>query len=46
LTGQPIPPTWTEPWAGRVGVTLAGYDEVGLDDLVDRTVAVADRVRS
>jgi ADP-ribosylglycohydrolase len=41
LTGKPIPESWIRPWQGRVGVTLAGYSELALDDLVDRTVAVA-----
>lgn len=41
LTGKPIPKSWTRPWQGRVGVSLAGYSELPLDDLVDRTVAVA-----
>jgi ADP-ribosylglycohydrolase len=41
LTGKPIPESWTRPWHGRVGVSLAGYSELSLDDLVDRTVAVA-----
>jgi ADP-ribosylglycohydrolase len=41
LTGKPIPESWTRPWQGRVGVTLAGYSEFALDELVDRTVAVA-----
>ena len=41
LTGKPIPESWTQPWQGRVGVSLAGYSELPLDDLVSRTVAVA-----
>ncbi|MBW2279471.1 MAG: ADP-ribosylglycohydrolase family protein [Deltaproteobacteria bacterium] len=41
LQGRPIPDAWTRPWNGRVAVTLAGMDELALDDLVDRTVAVA-----
>ena len=36
-----IPPSWTEPWSGRIGLSLAGYDEVSLDEVVDRTVRVA-----
>ena len=40
LTGRPIPESWTRPWQGRVAVSLAGYSELRLDDLVDRTVAV------
>ena len=41
LTGRAIPDAWTKPWAGRVGLSLAGHSELPLDDLVDRTVAVA-----
>jgi len=41
LTGTPIPDAWTRPWAGRIGVSLAGYSELQVDDVVDRTVAVA-----
>ena len=41
LTGKPIPESWTRPWQGRVGVSLAGYSELAIDELVDRTVAVA-----
>jgi len=42
LQGKPIPARWTEPWHGRVAVTLAGVGELSLDSLVDRTVAVAE----
>jgi hypothetical protein len=45
LTGAPIPRAWTSPWAGRVGLGLAGHSELGLDELVDRTVAVARALR-
>ena len=41
LTGRPIPGHWTDPWQGRVAVMLAGVGELALDDLVDRSVAVA-----
>ena len=41
LTGRPVPESWTGPWQGRVGVSIAGYSELLLDDLVDRTLAVA-----
>jgi ADP-ribosylglycohydrolase len=46
LSGRPIPAHWRSPWQGRVAVTLAGADELGLDDLVDRTVAVAQRINA
>jgi len=41
LTGAPIPDAWTRPWAGRIGLGLAGYTELQLDKVVDRTLAVA-----
>jgi ADP-ribosylglycohydrolase len=41
LTGVPIPTHWTKPWAGRVGVSLAGLHELSLDDLVARTMEVS-----
>lgn len=44
LTGGSIPDHWTAPWQGRVAVTLAGVGELHLDDLVARTVAVAERI--
>lgn len=44
LQGKPIPAHWTHPWQGRVAVTIAGIGELRLDDLVDRTVAVAESV--
>lgn len=44
LTGAPVPATWTKPWAGRIGLSLAGLGEAQLDDLVDRTVAVAEKL--
>lgn len=44
LTGRDIPAAWTARWNGRVGLSLAGHDEVSLDSLVARTVAVAQRL--
>ena len=44
LSGRPIPEQWTAPWQGRVAVTLAGVGELSLDDLVARTVAIAERI--
>lgn len=41
LTGLPIPDSWTSPWNGRIGVSLAGIDEIQIDDIVARTVDVA-----
>jgi ADP-ribosylglycohydrolase len=46
LQGGEIPPHWTAPWRGRVAFTLAGYDELDVDMLIDRTVAVADRLQT
>ena len=42
ISGGEVPDAWTAPWQGRVAFTLAGVDEMALDDLVDRTVAVAE----
>ena len=36
--------TWTAPWNGRVGLSLAGHEEAPLESLVARTVAVAERL--
>lgn len=44
LAGHSIPDAWVRPWNGRVGVDLAGHAELELDDLVDRTLAVAARI--
>jgi ADP-ribosylglycohydrolase len=44
LTGQPIPGSWTTPWSGRIGVSLAGLSELQLDDVVARTLAVAESI--
>lgn len=40
LQGSDIPPAWTTPWQGRVGFSLAGYDELTLNELVSRTAAL------
>lgn len=45
LTGKAIPESWTDPWQGRVGVSLAGYSEFSVDELVVRTVAVAESLQ-
>jgi ADP-ribosylglycohydrolase len=44
ISGREVPPSWTEPWMPRVAVGLAGHSELTLDDLVDRTAAVADHL--
>ena len=44
LRGEPVPRAWTDPWQGRVAVSLAGQSELELESLVDRTVAVAERI--
>ncbi len=44
LQGRSVPEAWTRPWRGRVAVSLAGQSELALDALVDRTVAVAERL--
>lgn len=40
-----VPAHWTEPWNGRVGLALAGYGEVALEALVQRTSDVTDSFR-
>jgi ADP-ribosylglycohydrolase len=42
LQGQPVPAQWTEPWQGRVAVTLAGVADLDVDTLITRTVRVAE----
>jgi ADP-ribosylglycohydrolase len=44
LSGARIPEHWTAPWGGRVAVSLAGLSELALDDLVTRTLRVANRL--
>ena len=44
LQGKPIPGKWTEAWHGGVGLSLAGFSEVPVTELVDRTIAVARRL--
>jgi ADP-ribosylglycohydrolase len=45
LTGKPIHGHWTKPWNNRVAVDLAGIGELDLNELADRTVAVAEKIR-
>ena len=45
LTGREVPTAWTDPWNGRVGVSLAGVGELSLDDLAERTALVAENLR-
>ena len=44
LGGGEIPLAWTQPWQGRVAVSLAGFGEIELETLVERTLAVAERI--
>lgn len=46
LQGGEIPQAWVRPWNGRVGLSLAGCEEVALEALAARTVAVAERLRA
>jgi glyoxylase-like metal-dependent hydrolase (beta-lactamase superfamily II) len=46
IAGREVPQAWTAPWQGRVAVQLAGVGELPLDDLVSRTVSVAQRLAS
>lgn len=41
LMGTSVPDAWTRPWAGRIGLSLAGFAELQVDEVVERTVAVA-----
>jgi hypothetical protein len=41
LQGKPIPAEWIQPWQGRVGLSLAGFDQMNIDELVARTIKVA-----
>lgn len=42
LSGAPVDERWTRPWQGRVGTRLAGHAELQLDDIVRRTVKIAE----
>jgi ADP-ribosylglycohydrolase len=46
LMGMTISGDWTRPWNGRIAAGLAGHSELGLDEVVTRTVAVARRLAS
>jgi ADP-ribosylglycohydrolase len=41
LSGREIPALWTDPWNGAVDIGLGGWGETPVDELIDRTVAVA-----
>ncbi len=45
LAGVCMPDHWTAPWAGRIGVGLAGVGELRLDDVVARTIAVTVKLK-
>lgn len=42
LQGGEVPARWSAPWQGRVGISLAGFDELDLEELVARTVRVTE----
>ena len=44
LAGAAIDEHWTRPWRGRIGTNLAGVGETTIDDVVARTLAVAERL--
>jgi len=46
LMHKSVPDAWIAPWNARVGVSLAGYDELSVEDLTDRTVSVAQSIAS
>ncbi|MDX1572188.1 MAG: ADP-ribosylglycohydrolase family protein [Xanthomonadales bacterium] len=41
IAGNAIPAHWTQPWNGRIAVTLAGQEEWQLETLVEKTVNLA-----
>ncbi len=45
LQGKPVPSEWTDPWQGIVKISLGGYSEIKLEELVARTVAVAQALQ-
>jgi len=45
LQEKPIPESWTEPWRGRIGVSLAGTECAELNDLAERTAEVARQLQ-
>ncbi len=44
LQNKPIPAHWCDPWQGIVGLNLAGQSMITLDELVDRTVVVMEKL--
>jgi ADP-ribosylglycohydrolase len=46
LSGAEIPDHWTRPWQGRIASMLAGLGETSVDDVVSRTLAVAQSLHS
>ncbi len=46
LQGKTIPSEWTKPWQETVRISLGGYSEIKLDELVSRTVAVMEVLNS
>lgn len=46
LQGGDIPVHWTAPWQGRVAFSLAGHDELDVEVLAGRTVALIERLHA
>jgi hypothetical protein len=44
LAGAPVDEQWTRPWHGRIGTNLAGVGETTIEDVIARTLAVAERL--
>ena len=44
LAGATIDERWTRPWRGRIATNLAGVGETTIDDVVARTLVVAERL--
>ena len=46
LDGVPIPSNWTDPWQGRVLTSIAGVGELDLEQLIQRTCTLVDKLSS
>jgi ADP-ribosylglycohydrolase len=44
MAGMDVPAHWTTPWQGRIGLGLAGHDEVTLGQVTERTVRIAQNI--
>ena len=44
MAGAAIDEHWTRPWRGRIGTNLAGVGETTINEVVARTLTVAERL--